>query len=198
MKQTPPTPDPSPALLAAVRSGDGDAVDAWFRSEHPRVYRLCFGFLADAEEAEDAAQDAMLHLIDNLDAWDEERPYRGWRNAVVLNHCRSRRRKSDARRRAEDAAAEAWEARPLPDPAQETARGEVRDVLRAALARLTPREREVFVLRDLEATPTAEVAAALAIGESSVRSLLTLARRRLRGLLGDRLDPAAGSTGGGA
>ena len=61
--------------------------------------------------------------------------------------------------------------------------------LALGLRALPEREREAFVLRDLEGLETAEVARLLAIGESSVRSLLTLASRRLRSLLGERLAP---------
>ena len=75
----------------------------------------------------------------------------------------------------------------LPDPLSAAQQSEVRDILMAALTELTPREREVFVLRDLEGNTTAESAVALGVGESTVRSLLTLARRRLRALLGERV-----------
>ena len=57
------------------------------------------------------------------------------------------------------------------------------------LRSLSPRERETFVLRDLEGLATPEVARILDIGESSVRSLLSLARRRLRQLYGERIAP---------
>ena len=102
-----PTADRRPEALAlAVRARDPEALDAWFRAEHPRVWRICFGLLADAAEADDLAQDAMLHLHDHLDAWDSERPYGTWRNAVVANLCRDRLRRLAARRTAERAAAE--------------------------------------------------------------------------------------------
>ena len=52
---------------------------------------------------------------------------------------------------------------------------------------LSPREREVYVLRDLEGGDTKVVATALGITESSVRSILTLARRRLRHVIGSKL-----------
>jgi RNA polymerase sigma factor (sigma-70 family) len=63
------------------------------------------------------------------------------------------------------------------------------------LASLTGREREVFVLRDLEGLDSAEIATILGIGESTVRSFVTLSRRRLRALLGPRLFPEARSGG---
>lgn len=65
--------DGSDARVVAAMGGEPAAVDAWFRAEHPEVYRLCAGFLADATEAEDIAQDAMLKLLDNLHAWDRRR-----------------------------------------------------------------------------------------------------------------------------
>jgi RNA polymerase sigma-70 factor (ECF subfamily) len=171
-------------------SGEPEAVDEWFRAEHPEVYRLCAGFLADATEAEDLAQDAMLKLLDNLSAWDRRRGWRAWRNTLVLNLCRDRLRRIVARRGAELRSGDARHAMlpaRLPDPLSAAQQSEVRDILMAALTELTPREREVFVLRDLEGNTTAESAVALGVGESTVRSLLTLARRRLRALLGERV-----------
>ena len=180
------------ASLPGVRRGDPDEVDRWYRSEFPDVYRLCTGFLADATEAEDLAQEVMLHLIDHLGAWDGRRSYARWRDTVVLNRCRDRLRRAGARRRAERAAAEHALPATLPDPSAEASRAEVRAILEQSLSALSPREREAFVLRDLEGVATAEVAAAMGVREASVRSLLTLARRRLRRLLGERLPCSAG------
>lgn len=184
MNGPPPVPD---ALLARVTAGDADATDTWFRAEHGAVYRLCFGFLADGAEAEDQAQDAMLHLLDHLSDRDPARPYASWRNRVVLNLCRDRMRRRGARSRAEERAAEERRLAPLPRPEEAAEGEEVRAALTDSLGSLSPREREAFVLRDLEGLPTSEVAAAMGVREGSVRSLVTLARRRLRELLGQRL-----------
>ncbi|HTE04726.1 MAG TPA: sigma-70 family RNA polymerase sigma factor, partial [Planctomycetota bacterium] len=162
------------------------ALDTWYRREHPVVHRLCAGFLADVAEADDAAQDALLRLLDGLPRWEAERSWARWRNTVVLNHCRDRLRRRAARRSAEDASVRAALPAALPAPDDVAAAREVRAVLMAALASLSPREREVFVLRDLQDEDTADVAAALGIGESSVRSLLALAHRRLRRVLQER------------
>jgi len=172
--------------LASIAAGEPEAVDAWFRREHPQVHRLCFGFLANAAEAEDASQDAMLHLLDHLHQFDPERPYAAWRTTVVLNLCRSRRRSSTARQVAEDSAA-LLRSEPQPDTASVVQQAEVRLVLQQSLEKLSPREREAFVLRDLEGNPTEEVADCMGVEPATVRSLLTLARRRLRGFLERRL-----------
>lgn len=178
------------SFVAGVLRGEAAALDAWYRREHPQVFRLCFGFLADATEADDLAQDAMLHLHDRLERWNPQRPYGAWRNTVVVNLCRDRLRRLDARRRAEGKAAENVLPRELPRPEQEAERSEVQAILAESLTALSPREREAFVLRDLEGLSTKETAAALEVTDATVRSLLTLARRRLRGLLGPRLAPS--------
>ncbi|MHC5064786.1 MAG: RNA polymerase sigma factor [Planctomycetota bacterium] len=181
--------------IAAAQAGDPEALDGWFREHHPSVYRLCLGFLADAVAAEDLCQDAMLHLLDRLQHWDPARSFSAWRNSIVLNLCRDRLRKLKRRERAELGAAPLHLPNPSPAPEDGLARREAQEVLQVALRSLPPREREAFVLRDLEGSATAEVALAMQVSESTVRSLTTLARRRLRGLLAESLgqDPEGGT-----
>jgi RNA polymerase sigma-70 factor, ECF subfamily len=88
MAEPSPQSAESARLVPAVRRGDARAFEAWFRTEHPVVWRLCLGFLADSTRADDCAQDAMLHLHDRLSDWDPARPWEAWRNTVVLNLCR--------------------------------------------------------------------------------------------------------------
>ncbi len=178
-------------VIEAVLAGQPRALERWYEAEHPAVWRLCLGLLADRAEADDVAQDAMLHLHDRLDRWDRTRPWETWRNAVVLNLCRDRERRARARQHAEAQAAELRLPSVLPDPAVGLERTESATLLATSLSALSEREREAFVLHELEGRPTAEVAAAMEIEEGSVRSLLTLARRRLRNLLAPRLERAS-------
>ncbi len=184
-----PRHDAEAARLDGVIAGDAACFDAWFRGEHPAVWRLAFGLLGDRAEADDLAQDAMLHLHDKLSARDPRRSYRAWRDAVVWNLCRDRMRRRASRRRAEASGGAERAARVAPPAGDASERREVHERVSRALECLPDRERAAFVLRELEGHATAHVAAVLEIGESSVRSLLTLARRRLRAALGDDLDP---------
>src|SRR5262249_36867122 len=138
------------ALRTGLLAGDPTAIDAWYRAEHPQVWRLCLGVLADAAEAEDLAQDAMLKLLDNLDRWDARRSWPAGRNTVVVTRCRDRLRRRGTRAAHESAAAPVLQPGPLPSPLDAAQASEVRAALLAALAALTPREREAFVLTDLQ------------------------------------------------
>ena len=173
--------------------GDPEAVDAWFRAEHPGVYRLCLGFLADPSLAEEIAQDAMLHLLDRLKSYDRKRAFGSWRDTVVLNLCRDRLRRDEARSRAHrewgEMVPQGASERSLDPPPHEVLEAkESHALLMESLKALSPREREVFCLRDLEERSTSQVAEILSVGESTVRSLLTLARRRLRQVLSPHVN----------
>ncbi len=175
-------------LARKLRAGAPDALGAWYAEEHPQVFRLCLVFLGDPTEAEDLAQDAMLHLADRITRWDSTRPYRPWRTRVVLNLARDRRRRLAGRT---GVPLPELPAR-LPEPERIAEQRELQRLITDALAHLPEREREAFALHDLAGHSAAEVAEAMEIGASSVRSLLTLARRRLRDLLAPKLQIAEG------
>jgi RNA polymerase sigma factor (sigma-70 family) len=130
--------------IPAIRAGDAEALARWYRAEHPAVWRLCLGFLAERAEADDAAQDAMLKLLDTLDRFDARRPWAVWRNSVVLNHCRDRSgasRCAPAPRRRRRATPSRRRSRIRPDEARAAS---LQSLVTASLRRLTPREREAF------------------------------------------------------
>jgi RNA polymerase sigma-70 factor (ECF subfamily) len=181
---------PAARLAERLRAREPSALAEWYGEEHPQVFRLCLAFLANYADAEDLAQDAMLHLADHLEQWDPKRPYLPWRSRVVMNLARDWRRRAAAGARPTVSAPELPSRLPAPDAAAEQA--EIRQSVQAVLGALPEREREAFVLHDLQGLNVDETAEAMEIGNSSVRSLLTLARRRLRTLLTPRLQPAEG------
>lgn len=166
------------ALARALRAGDEAVLGRWYTLEFPAVRRLCLGFLADSAEADDAAQEALLRLRRGLPGFDPSRAYGAWRNSLVANLCRDRLRQAERRRRREQGHARE-EADPGPGLAPlENAEFEA-DLCRA-LAALSPREREVFVMIDLEELEAAQAAEQLGIEASSLRAYLSLARAKLR------------------
>ncbi len=182
----------SDELVERARAGDAEALDRWLRRDHTAVFRLCLGFLGDYGEAEDLAQDAMLKLVDRLDQWTPPKKFRSWRNTVVANLCRDHLRKQRLR------PAPTWDMEIVdsgslqPSPGGKLQGSELQTMILQALTTLSPREREVFVLRDLESVPTSEVSSTLSITQSSVRSLLTTARRRIRNILAPKMDMDGG------
>lgn len=67
-----------------------------------------------------------------------------------------------------------------PDPGEELALREVREVLHRALGRLPGRERDAIVLRVIEGRSSAETAEALGISQASARRAFVRGITRLR------------------
>jgi RNA polymerase sigma-70 factor (ECF subfamily) len=72
-----------------------------------------------------------------------------------------------------------------PSPSEHAAQHEMLERLMEAAEQLDDAQREVFVLRDVEGSPVAQVAERLGKTEKAVAGLLARARQRLRELMGD-------------
>src|SRR5947209_3870860 len=156
--------------------------------------------LAARVDPSDVVQETLAEAAANLDRYVRERPlpfYPWLRQLAQRRLIDLHRRHVQARRRSVTrevgptglpehsalALADRLFAR-LSSPSAGLRRQERRDRVRAALAALPEQDREVLVLRILEALPTRETAAILGISEVAVRSRQVRTLDRMKVLLG--------------
>ena len=141
----------------------------------------------DRHAAEDLLQNALIKAAGRWQRIDEPEAY----VRQVLYRQQISRWRLKWRRR-ELSVAEPPESPPAPDAASAA---EARLVLRAALSRLTARQRTVLVLRYFEDLPEADVARLLGCSVGTVRSTAHRSLARLRTLAPElaALDPDPGS-----
>jgi len=106
--------------------------------------------------------------------------------AVLVNLARDTARRRG--RRVDEVLGEAQEPGRHPAGADHTEVFAVRDAVLAALGELPQRQREVIVLRFYADLSVADTAAAIGASQGTVMSYTSRALRRLRELLGDRLE----------
>ena len=197
------TPD-TDHLLERATAGDGAARDQLLQRYRRRLRRLvAVRFdprLAARVDPSDVVQETLAEAAANLDRYLRERPlpfYPWLRQLAQRRLIDLHRRHVQARRRSVTrevgplglpdhsalALADRLFAR-ISSPSAGLRRQERRDRVRAALAALPEPDREVLVLRILEALPTRETAAVLGISEVAVRSRQVRALDRLKVLLG--------------
>jgi len=170
------------ALVARVRAGDRAAFGVLAERYAGVARRVARAVLGDPDDADDAAQDALLSALVKLDQYDPRRPFGPWLLRIVANAATDRRRRRKVRRVEQlDPALVAGGDR----PDATTERRGLSARLRAALAELSHRRRMAVVLFDVEGYSHAEIAGILGIPEGTVRSEVFHARRRLRVLLAD-------------
>ena len=150
-----------------------------------RAYRLAGLLLADAHEAEDAVQDALIVAWQSFDTLREADRFGAWFDRILVNGCRDRlRRRNVVRFIPIDGG---------PEPAGRdpfTAFIE-RDALLAGLGALTADERIVVVLRFWADLPLEGIAERLGWPIGTVKSRLHRALERLRADLSQDREEAA-------
>jgi RNA polymerase sigma-70 factor (ECF subfamily) len=191
-------------LLERASAGDSVARNQLLQRHRRRLRRMvAVRFdprLAARVDPSDVVQDTLVEAAAALDRYLRERPLPFYPWLRQLAHRRLidlHRRHVQARRRSvtreagppwlPDHSALALADRlfaPTSSPSADLRRQERRDRVRAALTALPGQDREILVLRILEALPTRETAAVLGISEVAVRSRQVRALDRLKVLLG--------------
>lgn len=143
--------------------------------------RLLFG---DEAAADDAVQETFLAVLRKGDQYQGRASVRSWLFAITRNACLMRRRPR-AGEPAEHEPLEAlgraagWGADPGPGPEILVDRRQRCAAVERALRALSPEDREVLLLRDVEELSGAETAEALSLSVAAMKSRLHRARLRL-------------------
>jgi RNA polymerase sigma-70 factor (ECF subfamily) len=180
----PGIPGPNPLLdlrtddLHALQRGDVRALETVFRLFGDRVHRTCRNLLGQPADADDAAQEVFLRVLDKARTFAGGSLFSTWLYRLTVNHCLNvrKRRRLPAHPDCDGVAG------PSPSPAEEAVRADARAELDRWLARLSPPARAVLVLREIEQLGYDEIAAVLGIPVGTVMSRLARARERLAAL----------------
>jgi RNA polymerase sigma-70 factor (ECF subfamily) len=147
--------------------------EALFDGVYPSLFRYCNRLTGDQDQAEDLAQEAFFRLLDR-GADGTEAGLRSWLFSVATNLVRDRARTRDTRRRI-------LSGFPPPEtdpgPEEEVARAEEIQRVRRALEVLSPRDREMLLLRQ-EGFSYREIAEVSGVSDRSVGTILARALRR--------------------
>jgi RNA polymerase sigma-70 factor (ECF subfamily) len=166
-------------LIRAAAAGDRSAFELLVGLKRQQVVRTAYQVTGDLEDALDVAQGVFLKLWQALGRFDPSRRFDTWLYRITVNAAIDLLRVRGPK----------GVLQPLPDdlavPAATDVESDVdlirlqRAFLRLA-ARLAPKQRTAFVLREIEGLPTAEVAQVMGVAESTVRNHLLQARRVIK------------------
>lgn len=175
-------------LVRRCLAGDDRGWEQLVKVYNRRTYNLCYRFTGNISEAEDLTQEVFIKVFRMLGTFDPAQSQFGtWLNRVTRNHLvdhyrRTSRDRSTASLDDEEARIEP-RAAPASDPMTGVEDRERKDLLQAALARLSPDMREVVILRDLQGLEYAEIAQILGAPEGTVKSRLNRGRLELAHVL---------------
>lgn len=160
-------------MVGDCLQGNETAWEHFVRSHQRRIYSLSYHFTRCRAEAEDLTQDVFVRAYQTLSSYrGEAGSLSGWLMRVARNLCIDHYRRAclkvrfDPIRETELPVSDPR----APNPLQCFAREEAAAMVQAALRRLSPGNRNVIVLHDLEGLAFYEVAAILRIPEERRRA----------------------------
>jgi RNA polymerase sigma-70 factor (ECF subfamily) len=165
--------------------------DEFVRRYGPIVYNLAVRLTGNAADGADLAQDSLVKALRGLENFRGGDPG-AWVYRITVNAWKNWLRAKSSRRflrffSATDDGVEsepANAASPAPGPEAVAVAADEKARVERALARLTPEERAVLVLRELDGRPYEDISATLGIPLGTVKSRLA----RARALLADELS----------
>jgi RNA polymerase sigma-70 factor (ECF subfamily) len=166
-------------LLEKALRGDARAFEELLIPYRQGMMNLAFRITQNAEDAQEVCQEALLKIFRYLDSYHSGKSFKNWIYQIVANAARDLLRKRQKHDWNADPESIEEEARQH-CPEDRILRGEIRNKLQACFRFLTPKEKIVFVLRDVEGHSIQETASLLRSSSISVRAHLSRARRKLR------------------
>ena len=171
-------------LVERAVAGDAEAFGEVVRRWERRIYALAYGILGREDEARDAAQETFVAAFRNLPNFRGEAKVSSWLHRIAVNQCVTRQRRARVRAETslelEQENGRAQFASAHGSPAGATEVGERAEAVRRAVAALPQELREVVVLKEFEGLTFQEIADALGIPLSTVKSRLYTALKQLR------------------
>jgi RNA polymerase sigma-70 factor (ECF subfamily) len=170
------------SLISRAREGDMGAFDLLMRQHERLVLMTALRFLrGNMADAQDAGQTVFLRLHRALGQFREAHSAAGfeaWLYRITVNVCHDMNRQTRRRGEVGLETVSRVTAAAVLDTASDEERQ--RKAIAAGLEQLGEKERAAIVLRDIEGLETREVALILGSSEATVRSQISVGRRKIR------------------
>jgi RNA polymerase sigma-70 factor (ECF subfamily) len=183
--------DPDVRLMLEVRDGSAPAFEELVRKYQQRLVGILEHLVGHRQQAEDLAQEVFLRVYRARDGYEPKAKFSTWLFTIANNVARNSRRSLSRRIQTRPVRADADDSKesPLAEivqaasgvmPARQLEKAEAAELVRLALESLSERQRMVLLLGKFENMNYDEIAEAMGLTRSAVKSLALRARASLR------------------
>ena len=168
-------------IIIEAKKGNLAAFRLLVENHQTFVYRVAFRLLSNKEEAEDAVQECFIRVWKNLKRFNVNKKLTTWLYCIITNLCYDRLRR--AQRRNKGLSYHSTDLSLLEDnnnPEKIFNNKHLLGIIKKLVYTLPPKQKIVFILRDLEDRDINNVADILNLSHKSVKSNLYFARKQLR------------------
>ncbi len=181
-------------LVRRAQSGDSRAFDELVTKYRTRVYAMIYQMVRNEQDAWDLAQDSFFKAWKSLDKFRFQSSFFTWLYRIATNVSIDWLRKKQIRPESEfDETIGNLDIEPTaditpkgePSPERQMERGELRERIDAAIAKLSPDHRQVILLKEIDGLQYHEIADVVGCSIGTVMSRLFYARKKLQSMLRD-------------
>lgn len=181
-------------LVRAFKSGDRAAFEELVRRYQRQVANVIYLTLGRRDEVEDIAQEVFIRVYRSIDKFEFDASFFSWIYRITVNLCIDELRRRKVKRAlsldflTEGALEKEKKSKELILASDGVLDDEKREIVLAALQKLSHEHRQVIILREYEDLTYAEIASYLGISVQAVKSRIFRAREDLRTLLEDYFE----------
>lgn len=172
-------------LIEASKRNDGKAFRKIVESYQAMIYSLALRLLCNEEEAKDTVQETFLRVWMHLSGYNPEKKFSTWIYAITTNLCFDKLKVSKRHFRIVSIDETLNDLLSPENVEQEIINAELVNIIVVLTDTLTPKQKIVFTLRDLEALEIEEVSQITGLSAKKIKSNLFLARQAIREKLGN-------------
>jgi RNA polymerase sigma-70 factor (ECF subfamily) len=167
-------------LVRTIRNGDGEAFEHLVRRKTSKVYSLCYRIIGNAEDAKDISQLVFIKLWENLGKYDPVYAFDTWLYRMVTNVAIDFLRNKQSRENAVNSNLRLVRTSTDAEQGVVVQRKEIENVFNDVASVLSPKQKTIFVMREMDDLPSSEIARILGCRESTVRNHLFNARKLMQ------------------
>jgi len=167
-------------LVETIRGGDPDAFEVLVRRKTTKVYSLCYRIIGNAEDAKDISQLVFIKLWENLEKYDPQYAFDTWLYRMVTNVAIDFMRNKQSRDNAVNSNLRLVRTSTDADQGTIVQRKEVETVFNTVAQVLSPKQKTIFVMNQMDDLSSSEIAKVLGCRESTVRNHLFNARKLMQ------------------
>jgi RNA polymerase sigma-70 factor, ECF subfamily len=178
-------------LIEAFRKGDEKAFEEIVRRYHRQVANIIYLTLGNREEVDDLSQEVFVRVFRSLERFEYDSSLYSWIYRIAVNLCIDEIRKKRIRKLipldflTESKLEGEKKSKAVATASDELLHKEKEEIIRDALAKLSPLHRTVILLREYQDMSYGEISKTLHISQQAVKSRIFRAREELRELLKD-------------
>jgi RNA polymerase sigma-70 factor (ECF subfamily) len=170
-------------IVERALTGDAEAFGELVRRWERRIFALTYGMLGREEDARDATQETFLAAFRNLRGFRGEAKVSSWLHRIAVNQCISRQRRAKVRSESalDDEQSDDNFRAPVSESPVRVVEGRQETLaVRRAINSLPLELRQIVVMKEFEELTFREIADALDLPLSTVKSRLYTALKQLQ------------------